>query len=291
MGPLITVIMAAYNAGDVIAHGINSILSQSYGNYELIIIDDASVDNTADIINSFDSPHIRLIQNVRNLKQNLSRNIGIDAANGQYIAICDADDICLPTRLAAQVNYLETHPDVDVVGSNAYIINNEGDILGGLIIKHTEHRDLVRNIHRGGALLYTTIMARSQWMRKYKYPDDYHGQAEDQEMFLRAYKESIFANIPEFLYAYRDPGLNPRKLLISIYHNSIMRWRNWRDYGCPAKNFLAFPIIVAGRLLYYGVAKACGRSVMWAHTRPLEANHALIRDQRFIRKLIKETIP
>ena len=70
-----------------------------------------------------------------------------------------------------------------------------------------------------------------------------------------------------------------------------MRWRNWKIYGWPAQKLLVFPIIVAGRLLYYGVAKLFGRSVMWAHTYHLKENYRLTHNQQFIYRLIHETIP
>jgi glycosyltransferase EpsE len=87
------------------------------------------------VVRSFSDPRLILLRNKVNLKQGLARNIAIDKDKGEFIAVQDADDLSLPTRLEHQVKFLLFHPEVDVVGSNAYLFNDTGIILGGLVKK------------------------------------------------------------------------------------------------------------------------------------------------------------
>ncbi len=114
--PLVSVIMPAYNAEKYISDSIDSVLNQSIQNLELIIIDDNSQDNTTKIINKYNDPRIVLIINTNNLGVSETRNIGISAANGKYIAFLDSDDIWLPHKLSLQIMCL--NDGWDVVSSN-----------------------------------------------------------------------------------------------------------------------------------------------------------------------------
>ncbi|MDD3579951.1 MAG: glycosyltransferase family 2 protein [Desulfobacca sp.] len=283
MNPLVSVIMAAYNAGNFIGSALNSVLGQTYSNFELIIVDDASTDNTRGIIESYNDPRLVIIRNTKNLKPAAARNIAIDAAHGKYIALCDADDLCMPSRLKVQVNYLETHIEIDVVGSNAYVFDAAGTIIGGLVLKGTDHQALIKNINWDIPLIHPSIMARATWFKKYRYRDTYH-RAQDRELFFRSYKDSIFANIPEFLYAYRDPGrINPKKLFWNNWYEIHMRWRHWQEYQLPKTSVLAFLPLLAGRLSYYGILAALGKSNYGVRLKQLERNPTFHQNQHWLR--------
>ncbi len=127
---MITVIMAAYNAANFIAYAIESILNQSFANWELIVIDDGSTDNTIEIIKNY----IQLDQRVRLIQSQhigvcQARNIGIQSAKYSWIAIMDADDIALPQRLEKQINAAIANPDVVAWGSYVQHISPTGNIL------------------------------------------------------------------------------------------------------------------------------------------------------------------
>lgn len=289
MDPLVSIIMGAYNSAAIIGATIRSIIGQTYENFELIVVDDGSKDNTADIIRSFSDKRIRLIQNPRNLKIPRTLNIGIEASNGKYLAICDHDDINMPTRLEVQVNYMETHPQVDVVGSSMYLFNDSGNIVGGLINTKTEHQDLVQNIHWfAPPLRHATIMARAEWFRKYRYREQYFF-AFDGDLFLRSYRQSKFANLPMFLYAYRNPAKPVMaKLAYSNWFATLARWQNWREYGIPPQRVLIYPLLALGRVLYHAVIYIFGRSQMWVHRKPLEATESLRLDQEWLWQCLKD---
>src|SRR5580700_1874042 len=107
--------MSVYNGERFIREAIDSVLSQTLRDWELIVVDDASTDSTRDILVEYRDPRIRLLRNETNQKQAVCSNRGIAVASGRYIARLDADDVSLPSRLADQVSYLDAHPEVAMV--------------------------------------------------------------------------------------------------------------------------------------------------------------------------------
>jgi glycosyltransferase involved in cell wall biosynthesis len=285
-GPLVSVIMPAYNAEQFIYPAMTSILAQTYENHELIIVDDGSTDNTYDIVRSFNDRRIILIKNHKNLNLARSLNIAIDAAKGKYICRSDADDLNMPTRLEKQLEFMESHPDIDVVGSNMYVFTPEGDFTGGIILKNT-HNDLIRHVNWFTPLPHATIMARADWMRKYKYREVY-ARAQDYELFLRSYRQSRFANLADCLYAVRDPErLHLEKMLHSSWDNMIMRWRHWQEYGIPIHAVLAYPLLLAARLLYYTISLVNQNSFWWGHLRQFDSKETFFIDQEWVRYCLR----
>jgi len=128
--PLVSVIMPAYNSADFIAEAIQSVLQQTHLTWELLIIDDASDDNTVEIIEKIASadPKIQLFQNKTNQGAGISRNIGIKSAQGAFIAFLDADDLWLPEKLETQLEFMKIH-DLDMTFSSYYLINESGQEL------------------------------------------------------------------------------------------------------------------------------------------------------------------
>jgi glycosyltransferase involved in cell wall biosynthesis len=127
--PLVSVIMPAYNGEKFIGKAIESVLSQTYSNLELIIIDDCSIDKTRSVIQSFTDPRIRFFENKDNSGIAYTTNEAIKASVGEYIALLDDDDIAMPDRLEKQVHFFETQPDVDVLGGASDVIDEYGIVL------------------------------------------------------------------------------------------------------------------------------------------------------------------
>jgi len=127
--PLVSVIMPAYNSAAFIAEAIQSVLQQTYLNWELLIIDDASADNTIEIIKTFNSdPRIRYFQNKTNLGAGVSRNVGTKVAHGSYIAFLDADDLWLPFKLKTQLDFIKSK-NLEMTFSSYYLIDEFGQAL------------------------------------------------------------------------------------------------------------------------------------------------------------------
>jgi glycosyltransferase EpsE len=122
--------MSVYNLGRFLRPAINSVLAQTFQDWELIIVDDASTDSTPEILAEYRNPRIRVLRNETNRHVAASLNRAIAEASGLYIANLDADDVFLPNRLAEQVKYLQAHPNVTLVTSAAHLIDENGTRIG-----------------------------------------------------------------------------------------------------------------------------------------------------------------
>lgn len=198
--PLVTVLLPVYNAELYIADAVESILKQTFRDFELLVINDGSTDKSSEIIRSFKDERIRLVENEINLRLIATLNKGIKLAKGTYIARMDADDISLPERLQKQVSFMETHPEVGVCGTWFEQLGNPGKI-----VKYPEEDAAIRIM-----MLYQTpfchpsVILRKEVLEKNEIlfsPDFIHG--EDYEMWIRLSSHTRFANLPEVLLQYR----------------------------------------------------------------------------------------
>ncbi len=209
---LVSVVMTAYNTEKYIEEAIDSILNQSYKNFEFIIVDDGSTDHTLDIIMQYATLDKRIIVITRkNIGLSQSLNDGIKIARGQYIARMDSDDICSADRLEKQVNYLNYHPDIHMVGSNYYIIYN--DRLSEECVKKykgshkrgqvpIDHENMFLSISESQKFMHASAMIRRELYDRVGYYDDY--LSEDIEFNFRvASKGYGIAKLEDELYGYR----------------------------------------------------------------------------------------
>lgn len=120
--PTVSVIMSAFNAEAFLREAMDSILAQTFCDFELIVVDDASTDRTAEVLAEYSDSRIRVIRNPSNVGVGVARNRGLRLARGKYIAVHDADDASVPDRLAQQVAYFEAHPEVGLIGSTAFYV-------------------------------------------------------------------------------------------------------------------------------------------------------------------------
>ena len=130
--PAVTVLMAVYNAERFLADAITSILKQSFSDFELLIIDDGSTDQTADVVRQFSDRRIQFMAAGQRLGLPGALNLGLENASGDLVARHDHDDISHPLRLEQQVAYLEANPDIALVGSRAWLIDEEAKRIGRL---------------------------------------------------------------------------------------------------------------------------------------------------------------
>lgn len=210
--PLVSVVMPVYNAKPYLVPAIKSILKQTYKNIEFIIVDDLSTDGSLAIIEKYASsyPQIRLIKMKRNLNSGGDRcaNEGIKKARGKYIGRMDADDIAHPKRLEAQVAFLEQHKGVFLVGSNAHVINAQGEIIGEKKEPLTP-QDIYASYFTFHPLIHPSCMFRSKINgRKFSYRLSYTANNDYLTFFTLLCRGAVFANLPEKLLYYRIHGKN-----------------------------------------------------------------------------------
>ena len=204
--PAITVLMPVYNGGPFLREAINSVLRQTFSDYELLIIDDASMDGSSEIIASLDDPRVRVITHSRNLGLVASLNDGLDQARGQFIARMDADDVMLPHRLEKQFRYLEEHPTVALVAAFVDVINPDGDVTG---VWETDRaavseEEIRKMMPRTTCIAHPTVMIRRSALGSLRY-DARMSEGEDWDLWLRMQSRGLrIAKIPEALLLYRQ---------------------------------------------------------------------------------------
>jgi len=205
-GPLISVILPVFNAAPYVAEAIQSILAQTCENFELLIVDDASDDESGSIIRLFSDSRIVRLDNEVNRGLSFSLNRGMRHARGVFLARMDADDISLPDRFARQVDYLQKHPDVAVCGSWMETFGDGGET----VWKVPEHHDaIVSRLVFESALCHPTVMVRRSLLvdAGLEYSEEYR-LAQDFELWSRCFRSLRFANIQEVLLRYRLHGHN-----------------------------------------------------------------------------------
>jgi glycosyltransferase involved in cell wall biosynthesis len=201
-GPLVSVIMPVYNAAAYVGEAIGSILNQTYRNLEVLVFNDGSKDNSADVIRAIQmqDPRLKFFDSAENFGYVVHLNRGIELAQGKYIARMDADDSALPERLAKQVYFLETHPEVGVCGT-WYDIVGRSDIIERTAVTDADIRlALLAN----SALAHPTVTMRADVLRKHGIKYNTHFlPAEDFYMWYTLSKYTQLSNIPEVLLHYR----------------------------------------------------------------------------------------
>lgn len=204
MIPDVSVIMAVYNGELYIREAIESVLRQTYGNFELIIINDGSTDRSLEIIKTFDDKRIKIITQ-NNEGPAGARNKGIKAAAGKYIANLDADDICLPQRLEKQVEFLDKNPEFVIVGSNGFITDRHGTVI--YTSSYPVIDDLIREQLPETPFINSSVMFRKEAALKaggyYEPINRYKIYCEDCILWNRMAKSGKLANIREPLIYYR----------------------------------------------------------------------------------------
>jgi glycosyltransferase involved in cell wall biosynthesis len=203
---LVSVVMPVYNSEKYLREAIDSVLSQSYKNIELIIVDDGSTDSGGDIVLSYADPRIRLIQNEKNSGIVFSRNRGLEAAGGEYVATLDSDDIALPDRIAKQVDFLEANPDYGLCGTFYRTIDSNGKFLKKINFP-TSNQDIQTHLTLGNCFCNSTMMLRGKLAKELKYREKYD-IVEDYELWYRISKRAKVANLPFYGTNYRVHGNN-----------------------------------------------------------------------------------
>lgn len=207
--PKVSVLMTNYNAGEYIREAIESILQQTFTDFEFIIVDDGSTDKSWSIIQEYSQrdARIRCYQNERNLWISLTRNRLIDLALGKYLAWLDSDDIAEKRRLALQVDFLEKNPEYGIVGSWMTLVNKSGQ--GIEVRKLPVSDDKIRDsFYFRTPVSLGCQMISKKYREKIGYYNGELGSAEDLDFLLRASRYCKLANIPEALIQYRLHGNN-----------------------------------------------------------------------------------
>ena len=218
--PRVSVIMPVYNGEKFVGEAIESILNQTFSDFELIIIDDASTDGTLEVVRKFPDGRIRIIRNHENIGIARSRNKGLREAQGEYIAVHDSDDISYPERFELQVKFLDNHPEVAAVGSWYVVIDENGEELERVKL-WTRDDDIKAVLLKKNQFAHGAMMIRKECLKAvggYRHIE----RCEDYDLCLRLAERYKLANLPRFLYKYRrHPGQAVNDELLEFYAQMV----------------------------------------------------------------------
>lgn len=240
--PLISVIIPTYNRARSVGNAIKSVINQSYKNLDIIIVDDASSDNTKDIIDAVDEPRLRYISHAKNAGGAAARNSGLDAALGEYVTFLDSDDTWLPNKLELQLASIQSHPHSEKVVSYAQMMDQEtGSFIRPLRAKHDAESlaDFLFVFKRGGVYTSTLMMPRTLALSARFRPELRKHQDWDLCLRLEA-QGAIFVFIEEILTLREMKPSRDRISMVADYHLSLAWLRECQDFISPraAKGFL-----------------------------------------------------
>ncbi|MBJ6801038.1 glycosyltransferase family 2 protein [Geomonas propionica] len=252
--PLISVVMSVYNGERYLGEAVDSVLNQSCTDFEFIVVDDGSTDGTAAILASYSDPRLRIIRH-DNLGLTRSLNLAIAQARGEYVARQDADDRSLPERLAIQAEFLDSHPELALVGTAVKVISSAGAELA--TFRHpTEPAEIAVTLRTYNCFWHGSIMFRRDSFLELGGYDERFVTAQDYDMWLRFSERHQLANLPEPLYAYRFTVESVTvKRMVSQHRLAVLarRWAEERIAGTDTSGrdvtgHLAAPLTPAERL-------------------------------------------
>ncbi len=194
----VSVILPVYNGEEHLSECIESVLSQTFKDFEFIIVDDASTDNTAQILKEFamKDKRINIVTHKVNQKQTVAANTACKYTKGKYIARMDADDIALPNRFLKQVTFLEENTQIGLLGSWVDIIDNNGTFLK-IWRTHSTSNYLGWNLLFGASFAHSSVMMRRDCIEQVGFYQLH--QAEDYDLWSRLSRITKVANLPEVL--------------------------------------------------------------------------------------------
>lgn len=204
MNPKLTVLMTVYNGEKYLKECIDSVLNQTFKDFEFLIIDDCSTDRSKDIIRSYKDDRICFIENEKNLSQVKSLNIGLSYARGAYVARMDQDDVMMNDRLEKQVHFLDNRPDVSIVGTWGEAMDEGGRVFIKSHIATRFEEIIGRMLFSGFILMHPSVVFRKDAVIRAGKFDESFSFSEDFELWARLLlKGHRIENIPEYLIRYR----------------------------------------------------------------------------------------
>jgi len=251
---LISIGLPVYNAEETVGLAVFSILAQTYTDFELIVVDDASEDRSLAMIELFRDRRIKLVKEGVHRGLSYRLNQIAEMARGCYLARMDADDVMHPDRIARQVRFLENHGEIDVIGTDAYAIDRRNRVIGYL---SSPDDFSARRVLTRGCFIHPTVMGRRRWFLQNPYDLGY-SRAEDHELWCRTCGSSKFYNLHDALLFYRTgDAARLTKQLVSQATRAEIIGRLGPKVAGPTLTKLALAALLL-RTGAYVTVRACG---------------------------------
>jgi glycosyltransferase involved in cell wall biosynthesis len=206
--PKVSIVIPVYNVTEYLTYALTSVLSQTFTDYEVLIIDDGSLPQTAAVLDTYASYDRVQVHHIPHSGVSRARNIGIERATGTCVAFLDADDAWMPRKLERQVAVLESRPNFGVVYTNAEFISTDGTLMGKTICEHWNMStmpsgNILEALLGKSFIVQSTVMARRTCFAVVGKYDESLRRGEDWQMFIRLAKQFEFAFLDEVLVHYR----------------------------------------------------------------------------------------
>lgn len=285
----VSVIMANYNGEKYLKKSIESILNQKFDDFELIIIDDNSSDNSKNVIKEFiHLKNVIFIQNKENLGAAKTRNIGIKNASGHFIAINDSDDISLPNRLKYQYEFLENNSHLDIIGANVLFF---GNVNKKYKIKNKSDFIKCKTIFNSPYVHSSVMMKRALFSEKgFKYDIDYR-QAQDYNLwvdFLLS-EEVEFGNLKKYLVKYRTHNSQITKTQLSKQFKNANEIRT-KIISKYCKDLNSYEVKKTFNLFFNNNYDICKKSWIELLNNFNDIYYQLVKSEKFNSKILKSQL-
>ena len=274
----LSLLSANYNNGPFLDAFIQSVLDSTVLPEELIIVDDGSTDGSMEVLRRYRHlPFLKIIAFPENRGFTAALNAGLEAAIGKYVMRADPDDLLMPQRIQKQFDYMEAHPGVDVLGSNAWYFLDTPERRINRTNFPQSHQAIVKTYRAGEhGVLHATAMVKGAVFQRYRYQNEAPG--EDYDLFARMARDGcVFHNLPELLYGVRVHGASSSSLLKYEAIERTFRARN-RIFGgrTPRLRILLY----YRHILHY-------RKYLLESNKMLRAAHLLVAVMLYPSKLLK----
>jgi glycosyltransferase involved in cell wall biosynthesis len=249
--PAISIIMPVYNAMPFLPQAVQSITAQTFTDWELLAIDDASTDGSWDYLQRLADPRIRIYRNETNRCVPFTINRGIDLAAGKWIARMDADDLVLVDRLAKQVAAMEANLAIDLLGTGSFLVDKELKLVGARRAS-PDHRLITRWPSLYFILTFGALLGKAQWWRRWRMDERIGISGHEFDLYFRSFRESTFSNVPEPLYVYRFVGHTRAwgKMTKSVYYKAMTLMRFGFRPGLICSTLFGLATLAPRPLLY-----------------------------------------
>jgi glycosyltransferase involved in cell wall biosynthesis len=230
--PLVTIGMPVYNCRTTVAESIASILNQTLEDWELVVFDDGSYDGTPEVVRRFADPRIRLVEGKTNRGLPARLNETVRQSKSVFFARMDGDDIAYPDRLQRQVEFLQKHPEVDLVAGAMVVFGKDRETIG-MRRGPREHNQICARPISGFPLAHSTWLGHTEWFCLHPYREN-AVRIEDWDLLFRAHRQSRFANLSEVVLGVSEASLSLRKLAATRWHHSRLVIEYAQSFGSYA---------------------------------------------------------
>lgn len=249
---LVTVAIPVYNAGNYLRDAIQSVVNQTFQDWELYLVNDGSTDGSLAVMREFAlrDARVKVIDDGQNKGLVTRLNQSTAMAAGKYYARMDADDIMHVTRIEEQVNFLEAHPDIDVLGTSIMTIDNKNNIVGSGM-----------SDGKVKGFIHPTVMGKSEWFKANAYCD-WALRAEDMELWCRTSSKSNFWALGKPLLFYREFGVPTVKKYVQTQKTLLRIFSRYKEYGKSRSWFVKNSLDTVAKIAAYMIFDRLGRTDM-----------------------------